>query len=166
MHFHSAHVSFLDGPGHLISVGLFIIRKLFSFPLTSFRSDLITEYVQCRVHISEKGVVIRCMSCSLKRDGQEETPGEEKGQGMGRKAPVSELLQVAKPCGPVSPASAHPQRQTLCNMSLEGARSRLGCFFTPVVCGRINQKIAAHQALKLELNPFKSVSLSSHPPII
>lgn len=58
-------------------------------------------------------------------------------------------------------AEAH-SLQRICRRS----RVKTGMFFTPVVCGRINQKIAAHQALRLELNPFKSVPLSSHPLII
>lgn len=37
LNFKSAHVSFLDGPGHLIPIGLFIIRKLFSFPFNIIR---------------------------------------------------------------------------------------------------------------------------------
>lgn len=89
--------------------------------------------------------------------------GEEKGQGVAGKAPASatsnsnQTLWSSLSC--LCPSSeSHPLEHS--------SRGKARMFSACVVCGRINQKIAAHQALGLELNPFKSVSLSSHPLII
>lgn len=55
---------------------------------------------------------MRAQSCSLEGDGQEEMPGEEKGQVMGGKAPVSRNCEQPNPslsCLCPSP-EVHPAR--------------------------------------------------------
>lgn len=70
---------------------------------------------------------MRAQSCSLEGDGQEEMPGEEKGQVMGGKAPVSRNCEQPNPT--VQPLLPLPiPRGSPCKASLAGAGSRLGCF--------------------------------------
>lgn len=102
---------------------------------------------------------MRCWPWSLEGFGQEEMLGRRKGRGwLGRlRHQHNQTLWSSLSC--LCPSSeSHPLEHS--------SRGKARMFSACVVCGRINQKIAARQALGLELNPFKSVSLSSHPLII